>query len=87
MSQKGKLTLLWTFMTYFVVLLRSMQHSSTDDDIGSGGEAICPVSVAARLTLMTPVIAFQVLLLTLWTLSQGLFNVVLSGGLESHTCP
>lgn len=74
-------------MTCIVVLLRSMQRSSTDDDIGSGGEAICPVSVATRLTPMTPVIALQVRLLTLWTLNQGLFHVVLSGGLGSHTCP
>lgn len=74
-------------MTNFVVLLRSMQSSSTDGDIGSEGEATCPVSVATHLILMTPVTAFQVLLWTYRTLFQGFLNIVLSGGLESHSGP
>lgn len=48
-------------MTFTAVVSRSMQSSSTDGDVGSGGEATCPVSAATHPTLMTPVTALQVL--------------------------
>ncbi|KAM7382599.1 hypothetical protein PAMP_002324 [Pampus punctatissimus] len=38
---------------------RSMQSSSTEGDIDSGGEVTCPVSVATHPTLMTTATAFQ----------------------------
>lgn len=47
------------FKCHFLLMMycRSMQSSSTDGDIGSAGEATCPVCVATPLTLMTPATA------------------------------